>query len=76
MMILRWESSSGNYRTPSSCPSCAQFLAAAKTISFFLAFFSGERILLCNCNATMQGHIPVAVCGGARSLPVSATASA
>jgi hypothetical protein len=41
MMILRWESSSGNYRTPSSCPSCAQFLAAAKTISFFLAFFFG-----------------------------------
>lgn len=43
MMILRWESSSGNYRTPSSCPSCAQFLAAAKTISFFLAFFWGRE---------------------------------
>jgi hypothetical protein len=47
-----------------------------KRSPFFWLFFGGGRILLCNCNATMQGQIPVAVCGGARSLPVSATASA
>lgn len=33
-----------------------------KRSPFFWLFFLGERILLCNCNATMQGQIPVAVC--------------